>query len=129
MHRFLLFLLVSLTFSGVQAAEVSFTDGVVAQYSQNNAHGATSPESFAYLGVSEVVLSDGQSSQYFGSQGNDQNVILTFRYPNGTSKAFAAAINWRVTKNGVLEGIGLTVSSLVDDGTGYTLSGSNKQTY
>jgi len=122
--------LLCLVLSGLShAAQVSFTDGVVAEY-RNNAHGADNPKSFAYLGVSEVVLSDGLGSSYFGSQGNDENVVLTFRYPNGTSKTFNAAINWRVTTTGgALEGIGLTVASVVDDGTSYSLTTGYDQTY
>ena len=114
--------LLCLVLSGLShAAQISFTDGVVAEYS-STPNGSVNPKSFAYLGVSEVVMSDGLGATYFGSQGNDVNVVLTFRYPNGTSKTFNAAINWRVTTGSTLEAFGLTVSGTVDDGTGYTVT-------
>ena len=106
-------------------ATAGFTGGAIGEYT-NNAHQPVNLVSFSTLNITEAIISDDTDDGTFGgTQGNDYDVTLTFRYSNGTVKAFAASVNWRDTQGGTLRGIGLIPVGAVDDGSSYTLTNNN----
>ena len=103
-------------------ATAGFTGGAIGEYT-NNAHQPVNLVTLSTLNITEAIISDDTDDGTFGgTQGNDYDVTLTFRYSNGTVKAFAASVNWRDTQGGTLRGIGLIPVGAVDDGSSYTLT-------
>ena len=132
---YLLFILISTFFYvplSAVTASAGFTGGALGEYT-NNAHQPNDATilTFNSLGITEAIISDDTDDGTFGgTQGNDYDVTLTFRYSNGTVKSFNASVNWRDTKGSTLYGIGLIPIGSVDDGSGYTLTdNSYSKTY
>ena len=132
---YLLFILISTFFYvplSAVTASAGFTGGALGEYT-NNAHQPNDATilTFNSLGITEAIISDDTDDGTFGgTQGNDYDVTLTFRYSNGTVKSFNASVNWRDAKGSTLYGIGLIPIGSVDDGSGYTLTdNSYSKTY
>ena len=132
---YLLFILISTFFYvplSAVTASAGFTGGALGEYT-NNAHQPNDATilTFNSLGITEAIISDDTDDGTFGgTQGNDYDVTLTFRYSNGTVKSFNASVNWRDAKGSTLHGIGLIPIGSVDDGSGYTLTdNSYSKTY
>ncbi|RJT26184.1 hypothetical protein D5I55_01340, partial [Chakrabartia godavariana] len=120
----LFFIAFAIVPSAVQAANttvsVGFENGFIGEYS-NNAHQPVTIKTFPTLGIDSVTISQTTDNGAFGgSQGNDYSVNVRIQFSNGTTSSFPAAVNWRDTQNGTVQGIGLTVAAGVNDGTSYT---------
>ncbi|WP_183938868.1 invasin domain 3-containing protein, partial [Sphingorhabdus rigui] len=108
---------------------VGFEKGFVGEYS-NNAHQPVSIKTFTTLGIRNVTISQQTNNGAFGgSQGNDYSVTVTMLFSNGSTSTFPAAVNWRDTDNGTVQGIGLTVAAGVNDGTTYSARNGFSKTY
>ena len=126
---FVLSLLVFSTVSQAITASAAFSDGAIAEYT-NNAHKPQNLIAFSSLGIiGATITQDSDDGAFGGSQGNDYAVGVTFRYSDGSAKTFNAAVNWRDTQGSTLIGIGLTVASPVDDGSSYSLTPGSSKTY
>jgi hypothetical protein len=102
---YLLFILISTFFYvplSAVTASAGFTGGALGEYT-NNAHQPNDATilTFNSLGITEAIISDDTDDGTFGgTQGNDYDVTLTFRYSNGTVKSFNASVNWvEITPN------------------------------
>ena len=128
------FLLTFLLTAASASADVSatFTQGVVAEYSNSNANQNDDATTFSTLSISSVVMSQPYAAWGDGgTQGNDEDVTLTINFSNGNpTVVVSGALNWVKNSPGggiVYFGIIFTDSSFND---GFTLSApTKKKTY